>query len=214
MFKLRFWAQMFYFILLFSFLVTPLKVSSKQDILTGNPEYKEAYARIEAKDYKGAINILDRLLKMAGRSAGLHYALGKAWQELGDNKIALYNYDKSIALDSKNPKAFSNRGLIHGAMRNLKAAIADFDKAILIDPRYDHAYSNRGVARGALGDNRGAVADFSKAISINPRFSSAWRNRGITLEMQGNLKGACADWRKAANLGQVEAMSWVKIQCN
>ena len=204
------------FLLIYSaiFLVlTPGRVYPREDPLVNRPEYKEAYARLGAKDYKGAIDILEKILKPSTQSAGLHYAMAKAWHELGDNKKALHNYDKSIALDSQNPIAFSNRGLIHGVMRNLKAAVADFDKAISIDPRYDHAYSNRGVARGALGDIKGALADFSKAISINPRFGSAWRNRGISREINGDLKGACADWRKAANLGQPEAASWVKIQC-
>lgn len=190
-----------------------VNASPKQDPLAHTPEYKEAYARLDAKDYKGTINILQQLLKKSEESAGLYYALGKALQELGDNKNALYNYDKSIEFDSRNPKAFSNRGLVYGATGNLKMAVADFTKAIAINPRYDHAYSNRGVARGALGDMKGAIADFTKAISINPRFSSAWRNRGITREMSGDLNGACNDWHQAAKLGQADVSGWVKDQC-
>lgn len=197
----------------FLILLAPDIVFSKQDPLADLPEYKEAYARLDAKDYRGSIVILEKLLTQKAGSAGLYFALGKASQELGNNKEALSSYNKAIQLDPKNSKTFSNRGLVLGSFGDLKAALADFTKAITIDPSYYQAYSNRGVARGALGDNKGAIADFSQAISINPRFSAAWRNRGITREMTGDLKGACADWSKAAGLGQNEAIAWVKAQC-
>lgn len=200
--------------LVFTVFFEPGRVLSKQDPLVNRPEYKEAYARLDAKDYRGAIKILEDIRKDAVKSAGFYYALGKAHQELGDNKNAMVYYSKSIEINSQNPKAFSNRGLIQGSSGNLKAAIIDFNNAIKIDNRYDHAYLNRGVTRGALGDLKGAIADFSKAISINPRFSSAWRNRGITRELSGDLKGACEDWREAARLGQAEATGWLKTQCN
>ncbi|WP_158217102.1 tetratricopeptide repeat protein [Synechococcus sp. 8F6] len=193
--------------------INPISAASKQDPLANSSEYMEAFARIDAKDYKGAIIILEQLRKKTDNSPSLYYALGKAQQELGENKNALANYDKAISLDKTSSKAFSNRGLIQGALGNLKAALADFTKAIEINPRYDHAYSNRGVTRGALGDLKGAIADFTKAISINPRFSAAWRNRGITREIAGNLKGACEDWRKAATLGQTDAAGWANGQC-
>lgn len=194
--------------------VTYASITRANDLtITNNPKYKEAYARLDVKDYSGALIILNELLKQNTNSGGIYYALGKAHQELGNNKAALVDYTNSIKLDPLNLNALTNRGLVQGALGNLKAAMADFNKAISINPRYESAYLNRGVTRGALGDLKGAISDFNRAISINNRYSAAWRNRGITRELGGDMKGACEDWRKAASLGQAEAVSWVKAQC-
>ena len=108
---------------------------------------------------------------------------------------------------------YFNRAFEKGNNGDHYGAISDFTKAIEINPSDANAYYNRGLSKNKLEDHYGAIADYSKAIEINPNYLSAYKNRGIDKEIIGDLKVACVDSQKASQLGDQDAVNWVRDQC-
>ncbi len=54
-------------------------------------------------------------------------------------------YNKSISLAPSYAKAYSNRGLLFGKLREYNSALKDLNKAIELNPTYYKAFNNRGV---------------------------------------------------------------------
>ena len=63
---------------------------------------------------------------------------------------ALSDYTRAIELDSRNPKAYNNRGALLLKMGKYAPAIADFELALELDPAYEAAERNRAIAKERL----------------------------------------------------------------
>jgi tetratricopeptide (TPR) repeat protein len=68
----------------------------------------------DANDYRGAVALLDGILKRWPDSAGMWYDLGNAKRELGDVAGAEAAFRKTIEIDPKMPEAHCNLGLLLG----------------------------------------------------------------------------------------------------
>ena len=97
-------------------------------------------------------------------------------------------------------EAFSNRGNLRRAQRDLAGAIADYGEAIRLDPQSAESYRGRGIARGLQRDWNAASADFSAAIRLEPRYAGGYHARGIVAHEQGDLAQALADFNEAIRL--------------
>ncbi len=85
---------------------------------------------------------------------------------------------------------YSNRGLVHLRLGQLRAALADCDRAITLEPDLDQAYNNRAICHAALGHLTAALNDYKRAVDLNPFNSRARINLGATLRQMGDLEGA------------------------
>jgi lipoprotein NlpI len=80
----------------------------------------------------------DRAQVYAGRAA--------AWQDIGDTRHAVADYDAAISLDPVNAAYYRMRGNLRNMQADLDGALPDFDSAIAFDPTFAAAYVDRGVA--------------------------------------------------------------------
>ena len=92
---------------------------------------------------------------------------GDAYANLNNEKQAIADFDRAIAINPKFAAAYVNRGGSYFKLGNYKQAIEDLDRAIEINPRDADAYSNRGAAYAMLGNRRQAIWDYDRAIEIN-----------------------------------------------
>src|ERR1700679_4266056 len=91
---------------------------------------------------------------------------GKAHYERGEFQEAILSFDRSIAENSFNPKAFNSRGFTHFRLMKYRLAIADFDRAIALEPTFALAFNNRGRANFSLKRYDLAMSDYSRAIEL------------------------------------------------
>jgi len=116
----------------------------------GDPDFAKAKAMVEAKDYKGAIPLLQQVVVKDAKNADAFNLLGFATRKSGDAQGSLQYYTQALALDPKHVGAHEYVGqayLMLGRLpdaeqhlarldalcvfgcaehRSLKAAIADF----------------------------------------------------------------------------------------
>ena len=109
-----------------------------------------------------AIDACTRIIK-AGKTKGAdlavtYYNRAISYRQKDDVEAALADYNDSIRINPKYPKAFNNRGNIWKEKGDLDRAIADYDEAIKLDPKFALAYLNRGDVWDDKGDGNRAIA--------------------------------------------------------
>ena len=102
-----------------------------------------------------------------------YYKIGVIKFKLKKYEESIQAFDKTISLNPKHKKAYTNKGTNLIFLNKLKEAIEVFNKAIAIDPNYDIAYYQKGVAEEKNNDKQNAFLSLKKAYDItkNPYYA-------------------------------------------
>ena len=194
-------------------LISLISLFSLNPVFAGEDE-KILRSYIKINEPRAAVDFgLSRIDNNSGNAEFL-FLLARAYQQLKLNHEALQYYSESLALDSKNYKAYINRGLTFGALGNLRASLIDLQKAVTINPKSKEAYLNLGFTQAAQNDTTEAIASFTNALRIDPSFTEALRNRGITYHHLGKKKKACEDWINSAKIQKDDVEIWIDEFCD
>ena len=129
-----------------------------------------------------------------------NFLIARAYQELRNNVQALDYYSRAIQDNPNSAKAFTNRGLVKGALQDMNGALNDLNQSIAIDPKIPETHLNLGVTLAALNKPEEALKSFNQALDLNENYADAYRNRGIVYNHLKQTKKACADWRKSQQI--------------
>ncbi len=99
-----------------------------------------------------------------------------AWQRLGDlyydtaqPEKSIAAYEKSLAINSDNPNALVDCGVMYREVKNFDKALENFQRAISIDPKHEVAHFNSGVVLiHDLNRKEEGLAMWNKLLQINP----------------------------------------------
>ena len=94
---------------------------------------------------------------------------------------AFADFNKAIELDTTDPRAYHNRGLIYQARKQHAQAIEDFSTAISLSPSAPEPYNGRGISYVATNDDDNAFADFNTAINLNGKIAESLGQPGTGL---------------------------------
>lgn len=143
-----------------------------------------------------------------------YFLIARAYQELRNNTKALENYTLAIEANPKSAKAFTNRALTKGALKDVDGALNDLKKSISLDPKIPETHLNLGVTFAALNKPQKAIQSFNTAIKLRSNYPDAYRNRGIVNHHLDNTTLACKDWKKARQLKpDDEIQTWIQTLC-
>ncbi|MGD0280151.1 MAG: tetratricopeptide repeat protein [Smithella sp.] len=123
-----------------------------------------------------------------------------AYNNLGNDRQAIEDYNRAIEIKPDHAEAYNNRGISYGNLGNYRQAIEDFNKAVEIKPDYAIVYYNRGNAYNNLGNYRQAIEDYNRAIEIKLAHAEAYYNRGISYGNLGNYRQAIEDYDRAIEI--------------
>ena len=110
------------------------------------------------------------------------------------------NYTKLISLNTKNDKAYYERGKLYVLLGKYDKGIADLNKVISLVPDAYNAYFYRGFAYMFSKENKKAITDYTKAISINPYDAIAYTYRANCYKNLKLYNKAIIDLKKAFDL--------------
>lgn len=133
---------------------------------------------------------------------------GYVRSRVGDLSGALEDFDRAIAMDSKNIEAFSGRGYLRLYNGDGRAAISDFNQALAVDPKNAPALCGRGQARANMGAESEALADFNLAIQLDPTNAPSYIFRGYHLDRHGDQPRAIADYDQTIKLDPDNALAY------
>jgi tetratricopeptide (TPR) repeat protein len=129
--------------------------------------------------------------------------------EQGDYRGALVAFDRAIAANPKDARAYVHRGYARYALKDYQGAIADAERAMSLDSSLLNAYAVRGNARHGLRDYRGALADANQMIRLNSNSPMGYFNRSMARYGLANYRGALADGDRAVRLAPKAPSSYL-----
>ena len=149
------------------------------------------------RNYKGAIEELDRAINLAGESGSEApwYSKGAALVVLGRYQEALACIDTALRMNPQNEIAWVNKGNALVRMGRLVDALKCYNSAIKVNPGYEVGWNNKGNALARLGKYPDALKCYEKALQIDATYKGAWVNKGYVLTKLGDFEAAakCAD---------------------
>ena len=94
----------------------------------------KSWQAIAIRDYETAEKLVLNLINLDPDISGSYLLLGNIYTKTGQNKKAIYNFQKSIELNSDNPEAYNNIAVIFRKTGNLSSSLSAIKKAYSIDP--------------------------------------------------------------------------------
>jgi len=168
-------------------------------------------ARINDHELKGA---LDDFTVAVGMDPGFAFAgsayFGRAhvYDELGDAKAAMADYNATISRQPKIAEAYNGRGWLYFREGDVKSAIRDYNTALSLKPDFAEALNNRGWAYNNTGDLKSAMQDYNKAILLFPAFERPYYNRAGIKAASGDFSGAIDDYNYLLELHPDDNMAY------
>ena len=153
-----------------------------------------AVAYIQKRDYKGAENTFETLMKAFPKYAMNYMSRGTMYLEKGDTTLALADYDKALSLDPYYAPLYGNRAIVYYQQKQMDKALEDLNEAIYLDTREYGYYINRGLVHYQMNNLRGAMSDYDQVIDMDSRNLIARFNRGLLRFQVGDNNRAIEDF--------------------
>lgn len=175
-----------------------------------NPAYpglfvQLANARLQAKDYKGAIEVATKLLAIPSQSKNMNALKIRAlsYTNLGDptsTANAIKDYDVIIAANPKDAASIQNRAVGYYRLKQYDKASADADLWAQADPASVEPYNLKGLCLLSAQPPKyaEAVSVYTKVIEKKPNDSAAHYNRGLAYYNLQQWEKAIPDLEEAA----------------
>lgn len=167
------------------------------------------FARLEALDYKGAIDRFTKALssydvpKQMIRPEKIYVYRAYAYQfnkGFNDFDLAVADYSKAIQINPCIAEVYALRGILYFEKGQYDTAIADFDKAIKLSPKFVEAYILRGLSYSKKDQNDSVIADFSEVIQLTPDDIRAYITRADAYVEKAQYDLALDDYNTAIKL--------------
>jgi tetratricopeptide (TPR) repeat protein len=130
-----------------------------------------AFIYYSIDDYGECVTDYTALLAMEGPSREdppSWMRRGVCYDALGQGEEAVRDYEKAIALETRESYALTYRGVAYRSQEQYSEAISSFNHSIELNDTYDYAWMQRGVVYYELGEYEKALDDYNQAVELNP----------------------------------------------
>lgn len=162
------------------------------------------------KDYKAAINTLNKILKLDASSSKAYLNKGLALSALERKNEAINCYDLAIKFKPDYAKAYYNKGTVLFYLGKKEESIECYNLAIKFKPDYAKAYYNKGNTLSYLARREEAIECYDLAIKFKPDYAYAYNNKGTALSDLDKKEEAI----KCYNLAIKLKPNYAKAYCN
>ena len=181
-------------------IIAPLKF----ELQGGGPSSYDWYVAVEqgltklkSGNYKEAIEEYTTAINYARRFPGNSVSYnhrGLAYWKLGNNRKAISDFKKAIALDPEQVVSYTNRGRAYVTLKEYQKAIDDYSAAIDLDPGNAAAYASRANVYWVLENLQAAADDCSTALRLSPELTATYYVRGNVYRELGRYQNAIIDY--------------------
>ncbi|MFL0253231.1 tetratricopeptide repeat protein [Clostridium neuense] len=175
-----------------------------------NKLFNKADTLFNDKDYKGAINILNKILKLDASSSKAYLNKGLALSALERKNEAINCYDLAIKFKPDYAKAYYNKGTVLFYLGKKEESIECYNLAIKFKPDYAKAYYNKGNTLSYLGRREEAIKCYDLAIKFKSDYAYAYNNKGTALSDLDKKEEAIRCYNLAIKLKP----NYAKAYCN
>lgn len=128
-------------------IVAPLKFELNRDLKDIlNDLYNQGSDYFDADMYVEALDVFNRLAKLAPRDPSVYHNRGLTYKRMGEYKKAVKDFSKAIRLGLKKTKSYTNRADAYMVLTKYRKAIRDYTEAIELFPENPRTYVSRAIA--------------------------------------------------------------------
>jgi tetratricopeptide (TPR) repeat protein len=123
----------------------------------------------------------------------------------------LADYSNSaVTADTQNPVYWLDQGGLFATYGNYSDAVKAYKRALALDDSNSKAHYDIALAYGELGEMDSALAEINRAIALDTEQSRYYYGRAWILLRSGQRAKAMADFHKAADMGNLDAIAYLK----
>lgn len=183
----------------------PARAQWDKDVM----EFRGRLALQDGK-YASAVEQFNVLCKVDTANYWAFFYRGVAKYNLGDNRGAQKDFDRSVRLNPVFTNGYHYRAITKSRAGEYEEALKDFNRAIELRPGFYGLYFSRGVSYFLSQQFEEAIGDFDKYIRHEPKDPSAYLNRGASFLFLGDTLKAMSDYNHAIKLDRFEAEGYVR----
>ena len=161
---------------------------------------KQAFAREDAGDLKGAIEVYQKLLQLEPKDVRAMNTIAGLYGKLGDFEEEMVWAKKAIAENPQFHLAYINYGNALGSLGRVDEARAAFEKAVQLDPKEPLAVYSLGVLAEQQEDYKTALELYKKSTELDPKFENGYFNLAATYANLKRFDEAIAALKKLLEL--------------
>ena len=162
-------------------------------------KYQDAMKLMKPGYYGQAVLAFDKAIDTAPNLAEAYLERGNAQRILGNEELALADFEKAASIDPNLYLAHTAIGSIYRDRKDLRRAMEAYTRSIASKPNVD-AFYERGRTYENLGDHQKAIEDFDRAILEMPEAPAIYRARSLARRNLGDEAGYQADRDKASEI--------------
>lgn len=155
---------------------------------------------LSREDFLASLEPLSELLKIDPHSALAYYRRGYSRLMLGEEELAIEDFNNAIELEPAYQQAYLRRGDAEYSRGEYDRAIADYEIVLNANPHAAGAFYMRGRCQYAKGQYDAAIADYNAALAINPTDTWVIAHRGEANLAKSQFDPAIADFDKATQI--------------
>lgn len=180
---------------------------NKIDInLVNQALYSKINAKKKSKDYNGAIEDCEKLIKINNESdtTPIHQR-GIIKFMMLDLNGALEDFNLAIEIHEKyyslcEGEYYFDRGNVKYELKDYYGAIEDYKRAISDDYQNSIYYKKLGITKMKINDFKEAIRAFNFSINLSPNNSELYELRATAKEAIGDIEGTISDLKKVIEI--------------
>lgn len=129
---------------------------------------KEADALFQEGEYKEAIKLYNKVIKLTPNNNIIWNNMGLAFDNLKKHDKAIKCYDKAIEIKTDYANAWNNKGFVLHKLKRYDEALECFEKAIELDPVHISAWNNKANVLYDLKRYDEELKCYKKLLELNP----------------------------------------------
>ncbi len=198
-----------------------ISVASMQVPAAALKEFRRSEKSVKSGDYAGAVQHLQKALKIDPKFVEAHNNLGAGFLEMDRYRDAITEFEAAIAIDSKLEAPYRNKGLSLFQLKRYAEAEAAARQALVLDPERKANWYLLGSAMAAQGSRseeaehllRESMGDFPEArLALAQVFLNRCANLDAARELRTYLASANVEpderrgleiWLERSSNGQV-----------
>jgi tetratricopeptide (TPR) repeat protein len=162
--------------------------------------YETAISALQAQNYRGAVDLLKRVVELEPKHKSAWNDLGNAYLAQRRTGEAIKALQKQIEINPFDEYAYNNLGRAYWELRDYPKAIEAFQKQIEVNPLDKFAHRNLGIIYLEQHKDRDALPELEKAVSLNQQDAAALISLGQAQLNLGDDEKALASWDRAVRI--------------
>jgi len=127
----------------------------------------------------------------------LYHIRRRSYSHFNEYQQAIEDCNRILELDSKDAKAYRDRGFMYMKLQDYQQALVNLDRALELDTQDALSYNWRGVCYRDLQIYQQAITDLNHALELDPELARAYFHLGVVYHELKDYQQALADLDRA-----------------